>query len=727
MATVAAFPALDWSFAKAACQLDPVNKKVKHVIYIQFDNVHFRRDNPNVPSDLEQIPNLLNFLETNGTLATNHHAVLISHTADDIVASMTGLYGDRSGLAVSNSFGVFDPTSTTFPVEFAAAFVYWTDKVSEVSFEPPSVDSLPVLVTKNSRGGLKNTPAPWVPFTRAGCDVGAFSIANIEFEGATTTVNGNQALTDVVNVYGASSTQAAEPLNNQVADFEGESLHCAKNSSRCSGANGGIPDLLPDEPNGYHGFNGLFGAKYLAPAAGQPGGFTDLNGNVITNADSGLVGFSGFDPSASQTLGAVAEMQEAGIPVTYAYIADAHDDHVNDVPFGPGEAGYVAQLAAYNTAFGQFFTRLTADGITPSNTLFIITADEGDHFVGSQPTNPGCDGVTTPCTYPINAATGEEEIGEFDADLTDIVLDAGDATPFNLHFDDAPPIYINGDETAVNFSPGTPDPLARGLEQTMGPLQIPSPITLVNETALAAMADPAEEKLLHMVTADPLRTPNFTYFGNPDFFFDSGLQFAPFCSIPPIDGGLVCEDNGFAWNHGDIQPEIGGTWLGLVGPGVNIQGQTGAFFSDHADDRPTILTLVGLTDDYEHDGRVLTQALSSSAVPPALEANITTATTLGRLYKELNAPFGTLAKESLIVSTNALDSTSSGDATYIALDNDIVTWTNQRDNIAGKMKTILDDAAFQGTPINVAQANNLITQAQGLINKVTACASGGPC
>jgi hypothetical protein len=80
---------------------------------------------------------------------------------------------------------------------------------------------------------------------------------------------------------------------------------------------------------------------------------TDLNGNIITNVDSGLVGFPGFDPTASQTLGAVAEMQEAGIPVTYAYIADAHDDHVNGVPFGPGEAGYVAQLQSYNTLFAS--------------------------------------------------------------------------------------------------------------------------------------------------------------------------------------------------------------------------------------------------------------------------------------------------------------------------------------------------------------------------------------
>ena len=32
---------------------------VKHVIYLQFDNVHYTRDDPNVPSDLQQMPSLL--------------------------------------------------------------------------------------------------------------------------------------------------------------------------------------------------------------------------------------------------------------------------------------------------------------------------------------------------------------------------------------------------------------------------------------------------------------------------------------------------------------------------------------------------------------------------------------------------------------------------------------------------------------------------------------------
>ena len=63
---------------------------VKHVINITFDNVHFFRDNPNVPSDLEQMPTLLHFLESNGTVLSNMHTPLIAHTAEDSLAIYSG-------------------------------------------------------------------------------------------------------------------------------------------------------------------------------------------------------------------------------------------------------------------------------------------------------------------------------------------------------------------------------------------------------------------------------------------------------------------------------------------------------------------------------------------------------------------------------------------------------------------------------------------------------------
>ncbi len=64
---------------------------VKHVVELGFDNVHFFRDNPNVPSDLQMMPNLLNFFTSNGTFLSNNHTPLIAHTADDLLTTWTGL------------------------------------------------------------------------------------------------------------------------------------------------------------------------------------------------------------------------------------------------------------------------------------------------------------------------------------------------------------------------------------------------------------------------------------------------------------------------------------------------------------------------------------------------------------------------------------------------------------------------------------------------------------
>ena len=101
---------------------DIPNTQYHHVIYIQFDNQHLSRDNPDVPSDLEQVPALKNFLSQNGTLLSNEHTPLISHTADDIVTSMTGLYPDRQGLGVSNSYLQYSPNSGAVPTHFPSAF-----------------------------------------------------------------------------------------------------------------------------------------------------------------------------------------------------------------------------------------------------------------------------------------------------------------------------------------------------------------------------------------------------------------------------------------------------------------------------------------------------------------------------------------------------------------------------------------------------------------------------
>ncbi len=155
--------------AAGSCQLGTKAGQVKHVIYLQFDNTHYNRDNPNVASDLEQMPNLLNFLKGNGTLLTNDHTILISHTAGGILSSLTGLYPDRTGQTVSNSYDFFRADGTT---NFATSFKYWTDTVDG------SDDSLPNMVGD----GAQTAPAPWLTYTHAGCNVGGVSAANIELE-----------------------------------------------------------------------------------------------------------------------------------------------------------------------------------------------------------------------------------------------------------------------------------------------------------------------------------------------------------------------------------------------------------------------------------------------------------------------------------------------------------------------------------------------------------------
>ena len=102
--------------ASAACQLNAPGGHIKRVVNIVFDNVHLRRDNPNVPSDLEQMPTLLNFIQGNGVISGNHFTPLISHTATDILTVQTGVYGDRMGIPVANSYGFFKPDGSVAPM-----------------------------------------------------------------------------------------------------------------------------------------------------------------------------------------------------------------------------------------------------------------------------------------------------------------------------------------------------------------------------------------------------------------------------------------------------------------------------------------------------------------------------------------------------------------------------------------------------------------------------------
>jgi hypothetical protein len=676
---------------------------IKHVIQIQFDNTHFLRDRGNVPSDLEQMPHLLNFIRGNGTLLTNDHTVLISHTATGILSTLTGVYPDRMGQPVSNSFRYFKPDGTT---RTGVSFAYWTAPLFDPAGPAGQTDFTPEMINENG----KIAPAPWVPFTRAGCDVGVIGTANTVLE--------NTAI-DIPTVFGPGSDEASEVASNPgqaFADFVGLGVHCAQGSSVCGASTHAKPDLLPDEPGGYSGYEGLFGAKYVNPVIHPGGPMTNLDGQPIQDS-TGHLGFPGFDGMfPTNSLSWVAQMQESGIPVTYAYISDAHDGHGNSgsihFAYAPGEAGYVQQLHDYDVAFGQFFDRLAADGINKSNTLFLFTVDEGDHFAGSQPNNPSCDGVTVACDY------GTNPVGEINGDLRRMVkTQYGDNTLFSVHSDDAPNVYING-------NPSRTDAVTRNLEREMAGLSWLNPYTgAVQNNIMVALADPVEMKTLHMVTADPARTPTFTPFADPDwFFFATGGTTPATCATPAACAFIPARTNqSFAWNHGDIQDEIASTWAGYVGPGIKNLGDDNSVWTDHTDHRPTLLTLLGLKDDYQTDGRAVTQIADENALPVSLRVHHPSIEKLAASYKQLMASFGLFSMYTLTASTHALSSNSAGDATYTTIENQLVTLTNQRNALAAEIRAGLNSAQFDGVKLRENQikawtqaSDDLIAQAQAL-------------
>ena len=758
--------------AAGPCNLGNKDGAIKHVIYLQFDNTHYTRDNQNVASDLEQMPHLLSFLTGNGTLLTKHHTVLISHTAGGILSSLTGLYPDRHGQTVSNSYDWFQGNGAP---TFTSSFKYWTDTASGTA------NPLPNMIGD----GGQTAPAPWQTYTQAGCNVGAVSTANIVLEnnnaivqsslaaasaagstnikvasvspffvGQTITVENEQAtiagvgtsgatgsgLTlssalanahasgakvyatdpggDMTRVFGAGSSQWNEARDSQLAaggsaartlaqtDFVGIAVHCAQGAALCNNPNA-RPDDTTINAGSDNGFKGLFGAKAVNPAitGGNPC-VKATDGSNITDQFN-QCGFPGFDGAlAKNTLGEVAQMQENGIPVTFAYISDAHDNHTLARASGPGEADYQAQLKSYDDAFAAFFARLAANGIDKSNTLFVVTADEGDHFAGGVGTpdtsNPGAlTYAHTTCT--VLTACPSNQIGEVNGNIKALAPGT-----YDIHFDDAPTFYVNG-------QPNRTDGTLRALERTVGGATAQDPYISNGATVPIAqrLADVVEEKTLHMVSNDPKRTPSFTMFGNPDFFWQTST---------PSCGATVCVNPGFAWNHGDVQDEIGTTWLVVVGPGVDTRGIDTTTWSDHPDIRPTINALIGLSDSYQDDGRVITQLIDKRALGKSLDSK--SVADLGTSYKQVNAPFGPFALDTLTASTAALKATD--ELRYESIETQIADLTTERDQLAGNIRTALNDAAAGKSKIDNSQADAWINQAQSLLDRAHALALANP-
>ncbi|MCL6633857.1 MAG: alkaline phosphatase family protein [Alicyclobacillus herbarius] len=404
-------------------------------------------------------------------------------------------------------------------------------------------------------------------------------------------------------------------------------------------------------------------SDYLGVAVHKPDGTTVFGSPNLpylydakswSNPSQTLGGFPGWSDSAdlNWSLQATYEMQTHGVPVTFTYLHEAHE--VNNHQAAPGTYG--STLQAYNAAFANFFAKLKEAGIDPSNTLFVLTTDEGDHFMPN---------------------------GELSTNL------AGWLANNPLHTEDPNNITVYGDSGALVYLKD----------------QSQLPQTLAALTAVPGwnyVADPTELKTLHMDVTDASdRNPSFVLFAKPNVYYSS---------TGSTDWSY---NSSYLWNHGTISPDILHTWAVMVGPGVKAN-QTSKQWIDHADIMPTIYTLLGYSlTGHSFDGVPALSGLNRSRQSVPVTDELLHAESV---YKQLNAPVGTFGLATLQMSTDAaVNATNSMGKT---MDNEISTLTNQRDAVAAKLQTDILNAV-EGHRVALGQLKTDVARAQHILDSVS--------
>jgi hypothetical protein len=208
----------------------------------------------------------------------------------------------------------------------------------------------------------------------------------------------------------------------------------------------------------------------------------------------------------------------------------------------------------------------------------------------------------------------------------------------------------------------------------------------------------------------------------PDYFFGTS-------------GANVAVNSSFAWDHGYYSPNIDVTWAAFAGPGVAVRGVDGpqpdqsneshdpnslntvpqastvGTWVEETDIRPTLLHLVGLSDDYQTDGHVITQALTS--VPPGLQG----LDDLMAAYDQINSSVGQFATDTLIADSAALASgSSSDDSRYVAEQTALAELATERDQLATQIKQLLS-AATDGAHPNHGQVQSSLVRARNILRQ----------
>jgi hypothetical protein len=129
------------------------------------------------------------------------------------------------------------------------------------------------------------------------------------------------------------------------------------------------------------------------------------------------------------------------------------------------------------------------------------------------------------------------------------------------------------------------------------------------------------------------------------------------------------------------------------------------------------MTLLGLRDDYQWDGRAIAQMISGWALPRTIRENRRAFDRLAAVYKQLDAPFGEFGMSTLDANTSAIESGTNGDdSTYVDTDDQLQACDNARAQLLPAIQAALQAAESGRRPVTRSQARSLIAQAERLID-----------
>lgn len=458
-----------------------------------------------------------------------------THLSDMLAMPAVRAWFDQGTLMANDHTDLVPYTHPDYVNEVTGLYDSNTGIMSNYQYDGGQGLSFSYWLDKLSNGAPSHLSAPpWQWWNARGDSVGAVGWADLELESAS-------EVPDYVSV----------APGHTAGDYLGFAIH---------EANGQTIFGTPNDP-------AVMNAPLLADPSQTVGVHT---GSWDAN----------FGPDRSLT--AAATLLNQGVQVVYDYIRAVHNSPATGANMAPGTAAYKANEAHYDQAFAAFFADLMAHGMTPANTLVVLTSDEGDHY------NPQ---------------------GELETSAPAWFTQAGLPTS---------KLTIDGSAANLVYWPqGTNVPL-QNLRQ------MPGWQYLVWGPALRA---------IHVDTSVPADNPQLIQFAKPTWYYEyTGTSTA--ATTNPAE----------LWNHGMPSPDVTSLWASFVGPGVPA-GRTSRQWVDSTGLLPTIQLLVTGRIQPGLDGVAMSSAVAPLAAAAGLADRVAALSRVYEALNAPDGAFGRAALE----------------------------------------------------------------------------------